>query len=111
MGTIIARTRKDGTTAYAAQIAIKKDGRIVHREAEASDRKQAANAWIVKREGGTEKAWRKRPESGSDASRGDRSLYCAVRRLLALHRDGLRHLADRPERQRARTENGYTLRR
>lgn len=50
MGSIIGRTRKDGTTAYAAQIVIKKDGRIVHREAETFDRKQAANAWIVKRE-------------------------------------------------------------
>lgn len=50
MGSIIGRTRKDGTTAYVAQIVIKKGGRIVHREAETFDRKQAANAWMVKRE-------------------------------------------------------------
>src|SRR5665647_2126024 len=50
MGSIIARTRKDGTTAYTAQIVIKKGGLIVHREAETFDRKQAANAWVVKRE-------------------------------------------------------------
>ena len=43
-------TRKDGSKAFAAQIVIKKGGRIVHREAETFDRKQAANAWIVKRE-------------------------------------------------------------
>ena len=43
-------TRKDGSKAFTAQIVIKKDGEIVHREAETFDRKQAANAWIVKRE-------------------------------------------------------------
>ena len=50
MGTIIGRTRKDGSKAFVAQIVIKKAGSIVHREAETFDRKQAANAWIVKRE-------------------------------------------------------------
>jgi integrase len=50
MGTIIGRTRKDGSKAFTAQIVIKKGGQIVHREAETFDRKQAANAWIVKRE-------------------------------------------------------------
>jgi integrase len=50
MGTIIERTRKDGSKAFTAQIVIKKGGAIVHREAQTFDRKQAANAWIVKRE-------------------------------------------------------------
>ena len=50
MGTTIARTRKDGSKAFVAQIVIKKAGAIVHREAETFDGKQAANAWIVKRE-------------------------------------------------------------
>jgi hypothetical protein len=50
MGTIIGRTRKDGSKAFIAQIVIKKGGEIVHREAETFDRKPAANAWIVKRE-------------------------------------------------------------
>ena len=50
MGTIIGRTRKDGSKAFTAQIVIKKGGAIVHREAQTFDRKQAANAWIVKRE-------------------------------------------------------------
>ena len=50
MGTIIGRTRKDGSKSFIAQIVIKKGGAIVHREAETFDRKQAANAWIVKRE-------------------------------------------------------------
>lgn len=50
MGTIIERTRKDGSRAFTAQIVIKQGGKIVHRESETFDRKQAANAWIVKRE-------------------------------------------------------------
>jgi hypothetical protein len=50
MGTVIERTRKDHSKAFTAQIVIKKDGRTVHREAQTFDRKQAANAWIVKRE-------------------------------------------------------------
>ncbi len=50
MGTIIGRTRKDGSKAFTAQIVIKQGGVIVHREAQTFDRKQAANAWIVKRE-------------------------------------------------------------
>lgn len=50
MGTIIERTRKDGSRAFTAQIVIKKAGAIVHRESQSFDRKQAANAWIVKRE-------------------------------------------------------------
>src|SRR5271155_2550563 len=50
MGRLIGRTRKDGSKASTAQIVIKKGGRTVHREAQTFDRKQAANAWIVRRE-------------------------------------------------------------
>lgn len=50
MGTIIPRRRKDGTTAYLAQILIKQQGAIVHREAQTFDRKQAAGAWLKRRE-------------------------------------------------------------
>jgi hypothetical protein len=50
MGTIIGRRRKDGTTGYIAQIVIKRKGRTVHREAQTFDRKQAANAWLNRRE-------------------------------------------------------------
>ena len=44
MGTIIGRSRKDSSKAFTAQIVIKKDGVIVHREAQTFDRKPAANA-------------------------------------------------------------------
>src|SRR5262245_33698854 len=50
MGSIIERSRKDGSKAFIAQIVIKKAGVIAHREAQTCDRRQAANAWIVKRE-------------------------------------------------------------
>lgn len=51
MGTIVARKRKDGTTAHLAQLVVKRKGLIVHREARTFDRKQAAAAWLEKREG------------------------------------------------------------
>jgi hypothetical protein len=50
MGTIVGRTRKDGSKAFIAQIVIKKGGTVVHHEAQTFDRRPAANAWIVKRE-------------------------------------------------------------
>lgn len=52
MPHIIERKRKDGSTAYLAQIDIKRNGRRLHREARTFDRKAAANAWIKKRSKG-----------------------------------------------------------
>ncbi|MFY9815986.1 MAG: site-specific integrase [Pseudolabrys sp.] len=75
MGTIIGRTRKDGSKAFTAQIVIKKGGAIVHREAETFDRKQAANAWIVKRE-----AELKKP--GGLERREDPTLSAAIDRYI-----------------------------
>lgn len=50
MGTIVERRRKDGTVAYMAQIAMRREGRT-HRETQSFDRAAAARAWIKKREG------------------------------------------------------------
>jgi integrase len=50
VGTIVSRERKDGSTAYMAQIVLYRDGKIAHREAKTFDRKPAAVAWIKKRE-------------------------------------------------------------
>ncbi|MDU6240876.1 MAG: tyrosine-type recombinase/integrase [Bradyrhizobium sp.] len=50
MGTITARKRKDGTTAHLAQVLIKRGGAILHREARTFDRRQAAAAWLERRE-------------------------------------------------------------
>lgn len=46
---IIERSRKDGSIAYLAQIAIKRKGEWAHRESRSFDRKSAANAWLKKR--------------------------------------------------------------
>lgn len=50
MGSIIARKRKDGTTAYLAQIVVKKSGGIVHRENKTFPAKREAAGWIARRE-------------------------------------------------------------
>lgn len=50
MGTILTRPRKNGTTAYMAQIMISRDGKFLHRESRTFDREKAAKAWIEKRE-------------------------------------------------------------
>jgi integrase len=76
MGSIIERPRKDGSKAFTAQIVIKKGGKIVHREAETFDRKQAANAWVVKRE-----AELKRP--GGLERKEDPTLSAAIDRYIA----------------------------
>jgi integrase len=50
MGTIVGRSRKDGSLAFMAQITIMRDRKIVHRETKTFDRRPAAAAWIKKRE-------------------------------------------------------------
>ncbi len=50
MGTVIPRKLGDGSTRYQAQLLIKSAGKIVHREGRTFDRKQAAVAWLEKRE-------------------------------------------------------------
>jgi len=79
MGTIIGRTRKDGSKAFTAQIVIKNRG-VVHREAQTFDRKQAANAWIVKRE-----AELKRP--GGLEQNEDPTLAAVIDRYIAESRN------------------------
>lgn len=50
MGTISARKRTDGTTAYTAQIRLKEQGVIVHTEAQTFTKKALAQAWLKRRE-------------------------------------------------------------
>lgn len=50
MGTITERKRKDGTVAFMAQIVVKRDGKVAHRENKTFDRRPAARAWIKRRE-------------------------------------------------------------
>ena len=78
MGTIVARRRKDGSTGYTAQIVRKKSGRIVHRENETFDRRQAAAAWLKRRE--TELS---EPGAIERAKVPDASLAAAIDRYSA----------------------------
>jgi len=50
MGTITARRRSDGTTGYTAQIRLKRDGKLVHTEAETFSSKALAREWLTRRE-------------------------------------------------------------
>lgn len=50
MGTIIERTRKDGSTSYRAQIVIKDGGRIVYQTSRSFPRRRTAAAWMERKE-------------------------------------------------------------
>lgn len=50
MGTIVKRRRKNGSTAWLAQITIKKDKKIVVRESKTFEHRSIAAAWIENRE-------------------------------------------------------------
>jgi integrase len=50
MGTITERKRQDGTSAYTAQIRIKRGGRVLHTEAQTFEKRKAAELWLLKRE-------------------------------------------------------------
>lgn len=62
MATITARKRADGTMAYRAAVRVKKDGVIVHQEAQTFDQRKLAERWAKLREielqkpGGLERA-------------------------------------------------------
>ena len=49
MGTISERPRKNGSIGYNAQVVVQRDGKV-QRESKTFDRRQAAAAWIKKRE-------------------------------------------------------------
>lgn len=76
MGTIVTRERKDGSVGHTAQILIKRAGAIVHREAQTFDRKQAAKAWLSRRE--TELA-----QPGALERRPDPSLAEVIDRYIS----------------------------
>lgn len=50
MGTITERQRRDGTTAYLAQVVVKERGAIVRRENRTFDCPRLAKAWMAERE-------------------------------------------------------------
>lgn len=77
MGSITTRKRKDGSVGYTARVRIMRDGETLH-EAQTFDRKQAAQAWIKKRE--TELAT---PGAISRAKSEDPTLAQAIDRYIA----------------------------
>lgn len=50
MGTIIPRKRKDGSTAFLAQISINRDGKRAHTESKTFEKRASAAAWLKHRE-------------------------------------------------------------
>lgn len=50
MATIRTRQRRDGSVAFLAEIRVKRDGALVHRESRTFDRRAQANAWAESRE-------------------------------------------------------------
>lgn len=50
MGAITERLKKDGGKAYLVQVKIVREGKIVHRENRTFERRQAAAAWLERRE-------------------------------------------------------------
>ena len=50
MATIRSRQRSDGSVAFLAEIRIKRDGSLVHRESRTFDRRTLAKAWAQSRE-------------------------------------------------------------
>lgn len=51
MGSITTRKRKNGSSSHTAQIRIMRGGVTVYQESQTFDRKQAATAWLKRREG------------------------------------------------------------
>lgn len=50
MGTIVTRKRGNGSTAYRAQIILKKEGEVVWQESKTFESRQYAKAWLERRE-------------------------------------------------------------
>jgi integrase len=76
LGTIIVRKRKTGESYYTAQVVIKQHGNV-HREARSFDRRQAASAWLERRE--TEL---RAPGGLARAGRDDPTLASVIDRYL-----------------------------
>lgn len=100
MGTIIPRKRKDGSTGYQAQILIKRDGKIQHRETKTFDRRQAAAAWLEGREGDLTK-----PGAIERAKASDPPLSAAIDRYTA---EAIKEIG-RTKAQVLRAIKGYPL--
>ena len=77
MGTIVKRSRKDGSVAWLAQIVIKRGGKIILRENKTFELRSTANAWLSQREdrlgqpGALEAALKSRSSGNQDPTLSD----------------------------------------
>lgn len=78
MGTIIKRRRKDGSTAWLAQISITRQGKSVWRENKTFERRSVASAWIEKREKELAKPEALRELSGQKGKKRNPTLADAI---------------------------------
>jgi integrase len=99
MGTVVERTRKDGSTGYHAQVAVKRDG-VTHRETKTFDRRPAATAWIKRRERELQQ-----PGATTAAKAVDPTLGEAIDRYIAESRKAM----GRTKAQVLRSLKGYDI--
>jgi integrase len=85
MATIRPRRRHDGTVAYLAEVRIKRDGRLVHRESRTFDRRRLATAWASKIE-------KQLGEPAAVASRKRQAVHGPLRRILKKYREDVSDL-------------------
>lgn len=78
MGTIIERRRKDGTKSYLAQIVLKRDKEILHRENKTFTNRRQASHWIAVREFEVEQEIK-----GGRAPKSDPTLGAVIERYVA----------------------------
>jgi integrase len=79
MATIVARKRSDGTTAYTAQIRLRRGGVIIHSEAKTFARKATAKAWAAERE----EQIRRDPSATTRAEHAGVTVGDLIRRYVA----------------------------
>jgi integrase len=77
MASILERKRKDGTPSFLAQIVVKRDGKIVHREAKTFDKRREAVSWGKLREDQLSD-----PATLADATRADPLLADVIDRYI-----------------------------
>jgi hypothetical protein len=80
VGSIITKKHKDGSLAFSAQILIKRKSKILDRETRTFDRRQAAGAWLTKREAELSKP---DAELGVKAARRNPTLADAIDRYVS----------------------------
>lgn len=81
MGTVIKRSRRDGTVTYSAQISLMREGRIAHRESRTFNDRKMATGWLEKREAELAK-----PGGISAAKIGKETLGDAIDKYVATTR-------------------------